>query len=81
MSALTVCGLSASYGGPRVLRSIDLAVADGALACLLGPSGSGKSTLLRCLAGLLPTESGTVTAGERQLDGLPPERRRVGLVP
>lgn len=81
MSALLVRGLSAGYGGPPVLRSIDLAVADGALACLLGPSGSGKSTLLRCLAGLLPTESGTVTAGDRRLDGLPPERRRVGLVP
>ena len=81
MSALLVRGLSAGYGGPPVLRSIDLTVADGALACLLGPSGSGKSTLLRCLAGLLPTESGTVMAGGRRLDDLPPERRRVGLVP
>ena len=81
MSALRVRGVSAAYGGPHVLRGIDLEVADGDLACLVGPSGSGKSTLLRCVAGLHPTATGTVHAGDRPLDGLRPEQRRIGLVP
>ena len=81
MSALRVRGVTAAYGGPQVLRGIDLDVADGDLACLVGPSGSGKSTLLRCVAGLHPTATGTVQTGDRPLDGLRPERRRIGLVP
>ena len=81
MSALRVRGVTAAYGGPHVLRGIDLEVADGDLACLVGPSGSGKSTLLRCVAGLHPTATGTVHAGDRSLDGLRPEQRRIGLVP
>ena len=81
MSALQIRGVTAAYGGPSVLRGIDLEVADGDLACLVGPSGSGKSTLLRCVAGLHPTATGTVIAGGRPLDGLRPEQRRIGLVP
>lgn len=46
---------------PWLLRSIDLKASAGERIALLGPSGCGKSTLLRCLAGLLPTESGQVT--------------------
>lgn len=81
MSALRIRGLTATYGGPEVLRGVDLDVADGTLACLVGPSGSGKSTLLRCVAGLHPVVTGSVVAGDRSLDGLRPERRRIGLVP
>lgn len=81
MSALRIRGVTATYGGPPVLRGIDLDVADGDLACLVGPSGSGKSTLLRCVAGLHPTATGTLQTGDRTLDGLRPEQRRVGLVP
>jgi iron(III) transport system ATP-binding protein len=81
VSALQIRGLTATYGGPEVLRGIDLDVADGYLACLIGPSGSGKSTLLRCVAGLHPTVSGRVVADDRVLDGLRPERRQIGLVP
>lgn len=81
MSVLQIRDLTAAYDGPAVLHGIDLDVADGDLACLVGPSGSGKSTLLRCVAGLHPTLSGTVRSGDRPLDGLRPERRRIGLVP
>jgi iron(III) transport system ATP-binding protein len=81
VSTLQIRGVTAAYGGPPVLRGIDLEVADGDLACLVGPSGSGKSTLLRCVAGLHPTATGTVIAGGRPLDGLRPEQRRIGLVP
>ncbi len=48
---------------------------------LLGASGAGKSLTLRCLAGLRGTGCGTVRLGERELGMLPPEARRIGLVP
>ena len=48
---------------------------------LLGPSGAGKSMTLRCLAGLIPGDSGRVALGERNLDSLRPEQRRIGWVP
>lgn len=88
MTELRVEGLSKSYGGPeapRVLDGLDLTVPGGALAAVLGPSGCGKTTLLRIVAGFLRADAGTVTVGGRVLTGpgtqLPPERRRIGIVP
>ncbi len=71
--------LSASAGGFR-LGPLDLDVAAGTHAALLGRSGAGKSTLLRALAGLLPA-SGELTLGDRPAAALPPERRPIGWVP
>jgi len=46
------------------LHDIDLDVADGTTAGLLGHNGSGKSTLLKCIAGILrPTTGEIVTKG------------------
>ncbi|HEY9423966.1 MAG TPA: ABC transporter ATP-binding protein, partial [Microterricola sp.] len=69
---------------------LDAAVqlAAGEVLALLGPNGSGKSTLLEALAGLLVPDSGTVTVLGSTLTsreggaivGVPPERRRIGLL-
>jgi ABC-type Fe3+/spermidine/putrescine transport system ATPase subunit/ABC-type sulfate transport system permease component len=48
---------------------------------IVGPSGSGKSLTLRSLAGLLGPAAGAVAYGERDVTGLPAERRGIGLVP
>ncbi len=67
------------------LDGVDLTVPVGSVTAVLGPSGSGKTTLLRVLAGTERADSGTVHVGGELLDGdrvhVPPERRRVGLVP
>ncbi len=47
---------------------------------VLGPSGSGKSTLLRCLAGLEGPGPGPVWFGDRRVEALAAEHRRVGYV-
>lgn len=52
--------------------------AERALA-IAGPNGAGKSTLLAALAGLVEA-TGSIRLGERSLDGLPPEQRRIGCV-
>lgn len=85
MTAITVRGLTVGYGAAAVLDGLDLDVPSGAVAAVLGPSGSGKTTLLRVLAGFLAPQSGTVRFGERVVVGagvfVPPEKRRVGIVP
>ncbi|WP_219839105.1 amino acid ABC transporter ATP-binding protein [Paenibacillus sp. R14(2021)] len=53
-------GLSKSFHGTQVLKSIDLRVEAREIVVLLGPSGSGKSTLLRCLNGLEELSGGAV---------------------
>lgn len=53
-----------NFGNLDVLKGIDLEVAPGEVACLIGPSGSGKSTLLRCVNHLEK-----VNAGRLYVDG------------
>ncbi|MFE2064390.1 nitrate/sulfonate/bicarbonate ABC transporter ATP-binding protein [Streptomyces sp. NPDC059467] len=73
---LETVGLTKSYAGAAgelpVLSGIDLQVRAGEVVALLGKSGSGKSTLLRCLAGLVPASSGTVTYKNTPLTGANP---------
>ncbi len=58
---------------------LELSVAPGRTLALLGPNGAGKSSTLQALAGLVDYE-GTVRVGDRSLDGVEPEHRRIGYV-
>lgn len=85
MTRLTVTGLRKSFGATEVLRGLDLDVPSGAFAAVLGPSGCGKTTLLRVVAGFEDADGGEVRLGDRVVvdgpRGLPPEKRRVTVVP
>jgi ABC-type polar amino acid transport system ATPase subunit len=58
--AISIKGLSKSFGEFNVLRSISLDVRRGEKIVLCGPSGSGKSTLIRCVNRLERHDSGDV---------------------
>jgi polar amino acid transport system ATP-binding protein len=87
---IEVTGLCKRHGVIEVLRGVNLAVARGEVAAIIGPSGSGKSTFLRCLNGLESFQSGCVTIDGLRIDSLaaPADRattqrqicRRVGMV-
>jgi len=85
MSELVLRGVSKSFGTTPVLRGVDLTVPQGALAAVLGPSGCGKTTLLRIVAGFDTADAGEVVIDGQVVFGpgsnVPPERRRVGMVP
>ncbi len=68
------------YGSHAALRGIDLHVARGEFVALLGPSGCGKTSLLRTVAGFVQPRSGTVRLNGRDVAGLPPRDRNIGLL-
>jgi multiple sugar transport system ATP-binding protein len=68
------------YGDTVVLSDVTFRTEPGELVVLVGPSGCGKSTLMRCVAGLETITEGTLRAGDRVLNDLPPHERGVGMV-
>ncbi|MEU9485500.1 ABC transporter ATP-binding protein [Streptomyces decoyicus] len=68
------------HGQHTVLDSFDLTVEPGEVMALLGPSGSGKTTALRAVAGFVRPVSGRVLIGGRDVTGLPPYKRGIGMV-
>ncbi|HTT37277.1 MAG TPA: urea ABC transporter ATP-binding subunit UrtE [Burkholderiales bacterium] len=77
---LTIDRLNQHYGSSHTLRDVSFEVPKSACLALLGRNGVGKTTLLKCLMGVLPLTSGTVTFDGRDLSGLPPfERARLGI--
>jgi phospholipid/cholesterol/gamma-HCH transport system ATP-binding protein len=73
------------YGERQILKGVNLRIARGRVAAILGTSGSGKTTLLRLLAGQLRPKRGSVRVagkvvhelGTRELYAL---RRRMGMM-
>ena len=72
MAVIAARGLGRSFGDKRVLRDLDLDVAERELVLVTGPNGSGKSTLLALCAGLLAP-----TAGELEVAV---DRGRIGYL-
>jgi ABC-type multidrug transport system fused ATPase/permease subunit len=60
---VAVHGLVVGYGEHYVLRGVDLEVAAGTTAAVVGATGSGKSTLLEAVAGVLDRTEGTIAIG------------------
>jgi len=61
--------------GPVALDGVSLIAHRGEVVALVGPNGSGKSTLLRVIAGLIPSQGGTVSLDRAPLTRLAPHRR------
>ena len=81
---IAVDGLSVSYGGRAILKSVSFELRDGDTLVIVGPSGCGKSTLLRCLVGLLSPTAGRISILGKDLAHLSPDeldllRREMGV--
>src|SRR6478609_5459265 len=82
--AISINGLSKSFGEFNVLNSISLEVRRGEKIVLCGPSGSGKSTLIRCINHLETIQKGRIVVDGIALDdsarAVDAVRREVGMV-
>jgi ABC-type Fe3+/spermidine/putrescine transport system ATPase subunit len=78
--ALSISGVHLNYGGVAALGGVDLDVARGEFVALLGPSGCGKTSLLRTVAGFVQPQLGAVRLHGREVSGLPPRKRNIGIV-
>ena len=77
---LELVDLVRSFGAVRAVDGVSLDVHKGEIVSLLGPSGCGKTTTMRIIAGLDRASGGDVRVGGRSIVGLPPHKRRIGLV-
>jgi ABC-2 type transport system ATP-binding protein len=78
--AIHASGLVKSYGGLRVLDSLDLRVPRGSVFALLGPNGAGKTTTVRILATLSRPDAGQArVAGFDVVRDRPLVRRSISL--
>jgi branched-chain amino acid transport system ATP-binding protein len=85
MSALLeISGLEVAYGASQVLFGLDLNMAEGEAATLLGRNGMGKTTTLRAICGLQAIRAGTIRFAGERIDGWRPDRigrAGIALVP
>ncbi len=79
-ATLLLDGICKSFGSTVALHPLTLSIEPGSLVALLGPSGCGKTTTLRIIAGFEYADSGRVLIGGRDISGLPPNRRHLGMV-
>jgi len=81
---LELSGLEVAYGPSQVLFGLDLALAEGEAATLLGRNGMGKTTTLRAICGLEAVKGGTIRFAGERIDGWRPDRigrAGIALVP
>jgi len=77
---IELVNLSKKYDENEALKNINLYIRKNEFLTLLGPSGCGKTTTLRLIAGFeYPTEGHILFEG-KNINDLPPYRRRVNTV-
>ena len=79
-SSISIKNLDLSFGTVKVLRDLNLDVAQGEFLVLLGSSGCGKSTLLNCIAGLLDISAGQIFINGKNVTWSEPSERGIGMV-
>ena len=80
MVDLSLAQVSKTFDGVTALSEVSLDVRDGEFFTLVGPSGCGKTTTLRAIAGFETLDRGHVHFADREMSGVAPENRDVGIV-
>ena len=71
---LTIEALNAHYNASHILQGVDLALAKGTIAAVLGRNGVGKTTTVRAVMGLVPPTTGRVLLDGVEITGWAPHR-------
>ena len=73
---IEVESLVKSYRGLTAVKSLSFQVGPGEVLGLVGPNGAGKTTTLRCLAGILPPNSGRIRLAGFDLSSEPVQAKQ-----
>lgn len=64
--------VSKAFGGNQALKDVNFRAEAGKITALIGPNGSGKTTLLNMVCGFYRTDSGTISVGDKAIQGSAP---------
>lgn len=80
MARVTLKHITKRFGDVTAVHGLYLTIEDGEFFSLLGPSGCGKTTILRMIAGFEGPTAGEIYFDDREVSGLPPNKRNTGMV-
>lgn len=80
-SAVTVSGLTVTYGSFVAVDNLSFTVRTGEIYGLLGPNGAGKTTTLKVLVGVLEARAGTVKVFGTPISNEVNSKGKIGYVP
>ena len=71
---LSISGLNTHYGASHILQGVDLEMATGRIAAILGRNGVGKTTTVKTIMGLVAPSSGSIRLDNDAITGWAPHR-------
>ncbi len=71
---LSISGLNTHYGASHILQGVDLEMARGSIAAILGRNGVGKTTTVKTIMGLVRPSSGSIRLDNDAITGWAPHR-------
>ncbi len=72
---LELVGLDKSFGGLKVIRSLDIAVHEGEIVGLIGPNGAGKTTCFNLITGFQEPDHGKILFQGEDITALRPSNK------
>ncbi|MDW0108678.1 ABC transporter ATP-binding protein [Sporosarcina aquimarina] len=79
---VSINNVSKRFGTKEVLKNVTLTIPDKSIFGFVGANGAGKTTLMKCMLGLLPLTSGSITiAGEPVTFGQTKSNAHIGYLP
>jgi len=81
MYAIELSNISKSYKRTKVLKDINLKIAEGSFTVIFGGPATGKSVLQRLIVGLEKPDNGTILIRAKDAAKIIPSERNIGYVP
>ena len=79
---VSINNVTKRFGAKEVLKNVNLTIPEHSIFGFVGANGAGKTTLMKCMLGLLPLTSGTITiAGETVTFGQTTTNAHIGYLP